>query len=338
MKILFQGGWTEGRDPYETREPIREYCHSLARHVVASRHAIVLTSSRDYDKLIADEIVKRAKEVGKNVKDHLVYLLSENATPLPNEGRVIRFPDRYWWIEERTYCVQETDALIAVGGGRGTYDSVEKALLSNKPVFVAGAIPSKATRAWRNRVASYKYVENGDSTFLDDANITADEFFDHVFSILDKLGTVAFSRRVFLVHGRDPYSRDSLTHVLRSLKFDPVVLQEQPNLGLTIIEKLERDTEKAGYAFVLYTPDDAGGLKGEPAKSRARQNVVFEHGLLIGLLGRDRTCAILVGDTEMPSDVHGMVFERISDFKGEALKIAKILKDAGYEVDASGLL
>lgn len=105
-----------------------------------------------------------------------------------------------------------------------------------------------------------------------------------------------------------------------------------------MIEKLERDTERVGFAFILYTPDDLGRQRGETEKARARQNVIFEHGLLIGLLGRERTCAIIKGDLEIPSDIRGMVYEQISDFASESIKIAKVLKDAGYKVGASNLL
>ncbi len=60
--------------------------------------------------------------------------------------------------------------------------------------------------------------------------------------------------------------------------------------------------------------------------------------LLIGLLGRERTCAIIKGDLEIPSDIKGMLYEQIGDIKAEALKIARILKDGGYKIDASKLL
>jgi predicted nucleotide-binding protein len=125
---------------------------------------------------------------------------------------------------------------------------------------------------------------------------------------------------------------------LRKLQFEPVILEDEDNRSLTIIEKLERATGGIGFAFILYTPDDFGGLDGMESQPRARQNVIFEHGLLIGLLGRDRTCALVDADVEVPSDVNGMIFERVSDIRREPLRIAKVLKQAGYDVDASGLL
>jgi hypothetical protein len=98
--------------------------------------------------------------------------------------------------------VQNTDAVVAIGGGRGTFDCVEKAFLSQKPVFVAKAIACKAASAWNSRAAGYKYLVDGDAEPFDDLNVTPDEFFKHVFDIVNRLSDLVYPRRVFIVHGR----------------------------------------------------------------------------------------------------------------------------------------
>ena len=338
MKILFQGGWKEGTNAPETKALIEEYCRSLAKYIIKEHHAVVLTSNRDFDRVVAAELIATANSEGHNVKEHLMYLLPEREQPLPPTGRVVTIPQKSWWIEERTYAIQNADALIAIGGGKGTLDCIEKAFLSRKPVFVAAAIPSVASNAWRNRVKGYKYLVEGDADIFDDINVSPQEFFQNVFGILNVLAEVAYSRRIFIVHGHDLHFRDQLADLLRKLEFEPVILQEEANKGLTVIEKLERDTERVGFSFVLYTADDLGKPRDGVEKERARQNVIFEHGLLIGLLGRERTCAIIKGDLEIPSDIRGMLYEQIGDLKAEAIKIAKVLKDGGYKLDASKLL
>ncbi len=338
MKILFQGGWKEGRNPPDSKELIQAYCTALAEDVVRRNHTLVLGSNRDFDKFMAQKMSAVAQNQGKNLKDHLMFLLPQRENVIPKEGRVVRIPQKSWWIEERTYCIQNTDVLIAVGGGRGTFDCVEKAFLSRKPVFVASAVPCSASLAWKNRDAGYKYLAEGDADVLDDLNITAEEFFSHVFRIIDSLSAVAYPRRIFIVHGHDHHLRDTLAEILRKLGFEPIVLQDEASRSLTIIEKLERDTGNVGFAVVLYTPDDFCRQAGTVENARCRQNVVFEHGLLIGLLGRDRTCAIVHGDVEVPSDIHGMIYEQVRDLKGEAIKIARVLKNAGYSIDATKLL
>ena len=340
MKVLFQGGWKAGRDPDQLRETIAEYCVCLASHIVNNNHAVVLTSTREFDALIAEEVVRVSQKLGRNVKDHLIYLLPEREATVPAHGRVVQIPKRQWWVEERTEAVLYADALIVVGGGRGSLDCVEKAFLSNKPAFVAMAVSSAATTAWRSRVDKYKFrnVSDEDMEALNDLNLRPEEFFTHVFSVIKKIADAVHSRRIFIVHGHDLYARDSLVDVLRRLKFEPIVLSEQPRVSLTIIESLERNAADVGFAFVIYTPDDVGRAKAGGDKQRARQNVVFEHGLLIGLLGRSRTCALVLGELEEPSDIGGMLHESIVDVRNEALKIARVLKDAGYAVDISGLM
>lgn len=70
---------------------------------------------------------------------------------------------------------------------------------------------------------------------------------------------------------------------------------------------------------------------------RARQNVVFEHGLLVGLLGSDRVVAIMKGEVEMPSDLHGLVYKHLADgqqFGSIKLDLFRELKEAGYNLSA----
>jgi predicted nucleotide-binding protein len=173
---------------------------------------------------------------------------------------------------------------------------------------------------------------------LDDLTATPAEFFEQVFSIIKKFSESSHSKRVFIVHGHDPHSRDQLAEILRKLQFDPIILADEPSRSLTIIEKLERNTTNIGFSFIIYTPDDVGRSKAGLDMARARQNVIFEHGLLIGLLGRERTCALLLGEVEEPSDIRGMLYERVTDIRSDSLKVARVLKDAGYSVDASTLI
>lgn len=49
-----------------------------------------------------------------------------------------------------------------------------------------------------------------------------------------------------------------------------------------------------GFAFALLTPDDVASAAAVPRtkRNRARQNVVFEHGMLVGMLGPERECLV----------------------------------------------
>ena len=87
-----------------------------------------------------------------------------------------------------------------------------------------------------------------------------------------------------------------------------------------------------GFAVVLVTPDDNGAKEDSDAKPRARQNVVFELGFFIGVLGQDRVCALMKGNVEKPSDFEGVVYVAFEDGRWQ-LDLARELKAAGYEID-----
>lgn len=141
---------------------------------------------------------------------------------------------------------------------------------------------------------------------------------------------------VFIVHGHDDLAINEVKVFLMKLGFNPIVLREKPNEGQTIIEKIEKYTN-VGFAIVLYTPCDEGKAKeASEYKSRARQNVVFEHGYLCAKLGRKYVCALVKDDVEIPGDLGGVVYTQMTP--GWEMLVARELKSAGYTFDASKLL
>ncbi len=155
------------------------------------------------------------------------------------------------------------------------------------------------------------------------------------FSILSSMNIVKNNKKVFIVHGHDNEAKQELARVLEKSVFEAIILHEQPNSGKTIIEKIERYTD-VGYAIVLYTECDKGRDKNVPIeqeKSRARQNVVFEHGYLIAKLGRDHVCALVKGDVETPGDISGVVYVPMDENGAWKMQLAKDMQDVGLPVD-----
>jgi phosphotransferase system HPr (HPr) family protein len=121
----------------------------------------------------------------------------------------------------------------------------------------------------------------------------------------------------FVVHGHDSETMNELKSFLQGdLGFpEPVVLREQPWLGRTIIEKLESYTYCVDLVFCLLTPDDKVIASGSAEEMfRSRQNVIFEMGYFLGVLGRSTGRVILLykRPIELPSDISGMVSIDIS--------------------------
>lgn len=142
--------------------------------------------------------------------------------------------------------------------------------------------------------------------------------------------------RVFVVHGHDEAAREKVAGFLRKLDLNPVILQEQPNKGRTIIEKLESNAD-VSFAVVLLTPDDVGAHKDKATdlQPRARQNVILELGCFIGKIGRERVCALLGEGVEIPSDYHGVLYVPLDNSDGWKMKLLEELKAAGFEIDAN---
>lgn len=121
-------------------------------------------------------------------------------------------------------------------------------------------------------------------------------------------------RRVFIVHGHDDKTKLEVKNYLQNTLGlpEPIILHEQPNLGRTLIEKFEDLATPSDLVFVLLTPDDLPAVptSSDPAKRRARQNVILELGFFLGALGRrsGRVFLLYKGPLELPSDLSGVVY------------------------------
>lgn len=157
--------------------------------------------------------------------------------------------------------------------------------------------------------------------------------------IEDKPTVVEKNRdQVFIVHGHDEAAKTKTARFIEKLGFMPIILHEQASGSKTVIEKIEAYSN-VGFGIVLYTPCDVGAKKDANLtyKNRARQNVVFEHGFLIGKIGRENVCALVKDDIETPNDISGVVYVKMDDDDAWHLKVARELRNSGYNVDLNRL-
>jgi predicted nucleotide-binding protein len=151
------------------------------------------------------------------------------------------------------------------------------------------------------------------------------------------------NKKVFVVYGHDEPARTQLDAMLRRWGLEPVILDQLPSKGQTIIEKLEDYTEDVGFGVVLATPDDLGYPKEKEDQKayRARQNVVLELGMLLVKLGRPRVAILLGNQVEMerPSDIQGLIYipfkENLQKEAGTLL--AKEMAAQGFTIDVAKL-
>ena len=135
---------------------------------------------------------------------------------------------------------------------------------------------------------------------------------------------------VFIVHGRDEATKNTVARFVEHLGLKPIILEERPSKGKTMIEKFEANAE-VSYAIVLMTADDTGAFQEEDPEPRARQNVIFELGFFVGKLGRERVCMLKKGSPQMPSNYYSVNFIAMD---GQwKWSLVRELKEAGLEID-----
>lgn len=146
------------------------------------------------------------------------------------------------------------------------------------------------------------------------------------------------SRNVFVVYGHDAQARTQIEAMLRRWDLEPLILDQLPSEGQTVIEKLEKYTQsEVSFAVVLATPDDEGNAAGkqDEKRSRARQNVVLELGLLLSKLGRAKVAILLKNQEKMerPSDIQGLIYLPFTDDVAETkVQLAKEMEKQGLTI------
>lgn len=149
--------------------------------------------------------------------------------------------------------------------------------------------------------------------------------------------------KVFIVYGHDLIARSQLEAMLRRWGLEPLIMDQLPSEGQTVIEKLENNTKDVGFGIILATPDDIGyRASHEDEKAyRVRQNVVLELGMLLAKLGRKKV-AILIkqqANMERPSDIQGLIYIPFKDNleKEAGLLLAKEMVSQGFQIKISQL-
>ena len=115
---------------------------------------------------------------------------------------------------------------------------------------------------------------------------------------------------IFISHGHNKRVLQRLKSFIENdLHLKTTILAEQPDAGLTVIEKLERYGKDCDFALIVLTGDDDtlhGGV-------RARQNVIHELGYFHGCLGRDKVLLLKQNQVELFSNISGLIYKEFPD-------------------------
>ncbi|WP_375638276.1 MULTISPECIES: TIR domain-containing protein [unclassified Bartonella] len=144
------------------------------------------------------------------------------------------------------------------------------------------------------------------------------------------------NKKIFIVHGHDCYALTELENVLLKLGLEPYILQNTSGNGLPIIQTLKKEICDSSISFgiVLLTHDDMGyaiSQGAEKIQPRARQNVIFEMGMLAAALPLERIAILQKEGIEMLSDVGGVYYLSFKEHVNETFpKLIKRLQKADF--------
>ena len=235
--------------------------------------------------------------------------------------------------ESSCHIGQFREPLAGIVGNQSTHSTEselmsQEFLASNQGKIVSVEIPY--TRALKSAASILE-------SFIQEIERYGEDASQPIASSNVPKGGKMNTNKVFVVHGRDEGTKSTVARFLENKNLEPVILSEQPDEGLTIIEKFEKHAQSVRFAVVLLTPDDVGALQGDEndLKPRARQNVILELGYFIGYLGRPRVCALLKGEVEKPSDYYGVIYIHMDDHGAWQQQLVKNLKAADMDVNAN---
>jgi predicted nucleotide-binding protein len=140
--------------------------------------------------------------------------------------------------------------------------------------------------------------------------------------------------KLFIIHGHDELLKMEVQLLLHRAGVNSMVLHELPDKGRTIIDKLIEEGSQSNYAIALLSPDDLLG----DGKGRARQNVILEIGYFMGQLGKERVRLLVKGDLDIPSDLQGILYEKVDDSGNWRMKVLKELIAVGIFVDLNAVV
>lgn len=120
----------------------------------------------------------------------------------------------------------------------------------------------------------------------------------------DKIEDKEKKQRVFISHGGSKEWYKIQVYLERDLKIATLELAQEPNIGRTILQKLNEEAAKCSVAVIVMTGEDI--TKGD--EIRARENVMHEIGFFQGRYGLGNVVLLHEVGVTIPSNIQGLVY------------------------------
>lgn len=110
-------------------------------------------------------------------------------------------------------------------------------------------------------------------------------------------------KKIFISHGRSKEWYKLQAYIEKDIKLETLELAQEPILGRTVLQKLNDEAGRCGYAVIVMTGDDIVG-----EEVRARENVMHEIGFFQGKYGLQNVTLLHEEGVNIPSNIHGLVY------------------------------
>ena len=132
---------------------------------------------------------------------------------------------------------------------------------------------------------------------------------DYIFALNAQLSATESkeskkTNRIFISHGSSKDWMKIQNYIEKDLGIDTLELAQEPNKGRTVLQKLNEESEKCSYSVVIMTGDDIIS----DGEIRTRENVMHEIGFFQGKYGLEKVCLLYEEGTNIPSNIHGLVY------------------------------
>ncbi len=122
--------------------------------------------------------------------------------------------------------------------------------------------------------------------------------------VFDGKDQVFLEDKIFISHGRSDDWRQVQAFIEKDLDKTTIELAQQANKGRTVLQKLDEESSNCSFAVIVMTGDDLT----TDENPRARENVIHEVGFFQGKYGLERICLLYEEGTNIPSNIHGLVY------------------------------
>jgi predicted nucleotide-binding protein len=110
--------------------------------------------------------------------------------------------------------------------------------------------------------------------------------------------------RVFISHGRANDWNEVQNFIEKDIELPTLELAQEANRGRTVLQKLEEESSICSFAVIVMTGDDLDS----DGNLRVRENVMHEIGFFQGKYGLSAVCLLHEEGTNIPSNIHGLVY------------------------------